>query len=253
MKHCAARSRHAQRGCRQPPPSPPTTSAAAPITSPNHHPSPPAAAAPAAADARLLRQYTDSFTGAGVDSSQFVLAATDTGMAEARSAAVAPGFAHMEPLIASLAAYILPGPQSKATTQDTSLTSPGISMTTGENAGAAFGTVAGAATDQGAFAVAASTAMPLAAPRGTPGTSRGSTLKTFDPTDVRGAGKSHAVMVKSIGMNLLPAGSFANSDRGDGPYAISSAGQAVASAYSSRFDVTNPTNGKLPWRRRRRR
>jgi hypothetical protein len=92
-----------------------------------------------------------------------------------------------------------------------------------------------------AVTVAASNAMPLAQPEGTPGTSRGVTLRTFNPTSATGVGAKKDVIVgASIGMALLPAGSFSQSDTGDGPHAISSAGQAVASSFSSRYDVTAP-------------
>ena len=195
---------------------------------------------PAAADARLLRQYIDSLTGSGVDKSTQVLAATDN--AEARALSLAPGFAHMEATIGALASYVFPGPQNKASTPD-------INQVIGEFPAAAFAPVAASATDQGAVAVAASSGMLLAQPRGTPGTARGSTLKTYDPPDMLGVGKSHRVMTLSAALSLPPAGSFSQSDRGDGPHAIASAGEAVASSFSSRFDVTNPTNGKLPWRR----
>lgn len=67
---------------------------------------------PGAADARLLRQTTDSFTGTGVDKSWMVLATTD--VAESRAQSASQGFEHMEATVTALATDLYPGSQVRA-------------------------------------------------------------------------------------------------------------------------------------------
>ena len=102
---------------------------------------------------------------------------------------------------------------------------------------AAFGPVAGAVTDTGHGALAASGALPLAAPAGARDVarSRAHLLMTTDPTSpLRGAGRRGAVDLQSVGANLPAGGAFSMSEMGDGAHAIAHAGEAVAVAYSSR-------------------
>lgn len=178
-------------------------------------------------------------TGSGVDKSWMVSA--NTLHAESRTQSRGVGFPHFEGTEVAIAASIFPGSQTRVATND-------IRQNNGpalEVPGAAFGPVALSATDQGAYAVAASDSMYQAQPQGTPGTSRGSTLRTFNPSTLGAAAKGTQVLGASVGMQLPPPGSFSESDRGDGPNAISSAGEAVAASYSSQIDVTQPVWGKL--------
>jgi hypothetical protein len=104
---------------------------------------------------------------------------------------------------------------------------------------AIFSTVALSVTDQGAVASAAADAMPLAYPKGTPGAAQGTTLKTFAPFTVKGAGVKHDAMGFSAGFALLPSTALGISDVGDGPNAVAAAGAAVATSFSSKMDITN--------------
>ncbi|KAI8463318.1 MAG: hypothetical protein J3K34DRAFT_462491 [Monoraphidium minutum] len=192
---------------------------------------------------RSLAQYTDSMTGGGVDKSVMLLAATGMG-AEAKSAPRSPGFAHVEGSVAAVAAD---GnfPRTRVSTGAGIAQNNGVHA--GEFSGATFGVNAVSILDTGPIAGAVPSGMRLSEAKGTPGTSRGSTLETYAPVYVRGAGAMHNVAVgAAVGLGLPTARSFSQSEQGDGPHAISLAGEAVAVAFSSRFDVTNPLYATRP-------
>jgi hypothetical protein len=100
---------------------------------------------------------------------------------------------------------------------------------------AAFGPVALSNTDtNAALSVSLSKAMPLATAEGTPGSSRGNTLPVFAPLTSKGLGKTGLVATASVGTTDKPSDAFSMSEMGDGPHAISHAGEAVASSWAGK-------------------
>jgi hypothetical protein len=191
-----------------------------------------ARARPGAPAARLLRQ-ANSFGAQGLDKSAILKGFSQTDNAEALAQSVSLGFAVNEITVGAFATAAgggAVGPLGDAATGDVferSGAAPSI---------AAFGAAAVSSTPGGATAVAAADSMPLAAPSGTPGTARGTTLASFDPVTLSGGGKLKNVMTSSVGTTNPAAGAFAQSDQGDGPHALASAGDAVASAYAAKLD-----------------
>ncbi|KIZ04077.1 hypothetical protein MNEG_3878 [Monoraphidium neglectum] len=186
----------------------------------------------AARAARLLRQTTETYVGAGIDKSVALKGFSSTDHAEALAIAQSLGIEHDEASISAVSSGRFPGPSSSVVTDDVDEDAGGgtpiISLAT-------FGATAVASTSGGAVAVAGSEAMPMAAPIGAPGTAMSTTITSFTPTTIpKGTGKLGDVMLMSIGANNKAAGSFSESEAGDGPHAISAAGEAVASAYSSK-------------------
>jgi hypothetical protein len=115
-------------------------------------------------------------------------------------------------------------------------TSSNVYTTSGEVEApvAAFGSLALSVTDK-ALAASAPESMQLAQNKGTRGASRGTTMPAFEPQDVgKGVGYQKKVQVASVGLNNRPSNSFSMSERGDGPHAVSRAGEAVSAAMSSK-------------------
>jgi hypothetical protein len=194
--------------------------------------------APGAAAARALRQHTDAMTGRGIDKSALTLATTE--YAEASSNGLSAGLSHSEPSLVAAASQTFPAGMSRVSTP-TVVLNQGAS----EMPAAAFRTAAVAATAGGAAAVSLSEGMLLAEDVRAPGASRGSTLNTFNPPDAgRGAGKQGLVRLASVGVNSRPAKAYTISEMGDGPHAISHAGEAVATAFSSSEHDLRPNTAR---------
>jgi len=214
---------------------------------------PPQQHAGGATAARALRQVTDSLVGMRVNKSNLIVAATQN--AESVSDEEATGIAVSESSLAAVASQTFPSSMSRVST-------PNLYHHDGvrELPAATFRTVAVSTTTGGAAAVAAPESMALAAKAGTPGTARGSTMRTFDPDPPpRGLGRQGLVQTASVGLTDRPSGAFTISAMGDGPHAIAQAGEAVASAYSSKDSELRADHSKgfrrslLGGRRQRRR
>jgi hypothetical protein len=160
------------------------------------------------------------------------------------------GITHNEVSVPSYAGGRYPGPWSDVATSD-------VFVRTGMGAWdasvAAFGPTAVSSTSGGATALSASEAVPLAAPKGTPGTSRAVELASFDPVTLKGVGATKSVMLSSWGANHLPGTAFAQSDIGEGPHAFAIAGEATAIAYASNDNPPATVSEAEASRRRRRR
>jgi hypothetical protein len=164
----------------------------------------------------------------GIDRSHVAVAITLN--AQATSEAESLGVQHNEASIAALAAYRMPAGTSRVATTGGLFDMGGV----GEAGAAALGPVAVATTDQGYLAASVSNGMPLANGKDVPGTARANTRPVFEPQHSHGVGKSKMVQVASVGLNSITPNSFAMSEMGDGPHAISEAGFAVSGSYSSK-------------------
>ena len=166
------------------------------------------------------------------------IAATE--QAEAMSNARAIGVQHGEVTEAAVSSQIAPGAQGKTATQGTGSGSRHFTQQgTAELSWAAMGATAASITRMGYASVSASNGMPLSVPKDprksrarVEAVSRGQTMDLFTPKDLTGVGKQKVVQVASAGANLPPAVTFSHSQMGDGPNAISHAGQAVAASFA---------------------
>lgn len=225
------------------PPPPPPPPEPPPEPPPAGPPRAPGGAAPIA-PLRRLSQTTDSFVGRGINKDDMLKGYSATDYAEALSQARSLGIDHNEATVRSISAALLPGPLSKSGTDDVFLQAGAAFLRPSITA---FGPMAETDTQGGATAVAAPQAMPQASAD----TAMSTTANGFTPTLARGAGTRHDVMTASVGTNLLPAGSFGESEQGDGPYAIAAAGDAVASSMSSKPDNNvrgHPKSNMYYWR-----
>jgi hypothetical protein len=139
---------------------------------------------------RALRQWTDSKTGL---STTKPIRTAVTLNAEANSQPNTVGVHQLEATQAALSSVHYPGAMSRVATRDAG--SPAMLQAGGstELPIAAWGTVAVSSTINGATAIAGSEAMPLAVPAGTPGASRGTTMTSFNPMDIKGSGATGQV------------------------------------------------------------
>jgi hypothetical protein len=197
-------------------------------------------AGPAAAG-RSLRQYTDTRTGQAIDKSRMVLSNTiwASTLSITSSRTVANDATTKRAVAATTTDGKLPG-STIAATFDYQLERGDV-----EPSGAAFRASSVSMTDtEKAYASSQPDGMPLALPdtykNGRPiaGVSTGSTLAGFDPNPVVPARandvRQHGTpSVASIGLPLPASRSFAISDNGDGPHAMSTANEAVATSWSS--------------------
>jgi hypothetical protein len=182
--------------------------------------------AAAARPLRRLEQYTGSIAGPTRDKDT-EMALASTIVAESRSQSSTLGVAHDRTTQVAVAGDGLPGPLARGATEDLAFHSGVV----GELPLAAYGPLAASRTDGGAVAVAASEAMSFTHPAGTPGTAHTSTLSAFHyPPPKHDGGPPIGASITAGA--LRPSGSFGITGNGDGPHAIASAGDAVASAFS---------------------
>ena len=168
-------------------------------------------------------------TGAETDKSRYQVARTVNAQALSTTSAVVQQNEITAAAVAQGRWY--PGPESKIST---SVTSPTQSDQFGQQGAvelpaAAWGRAAVADTTNGALAIAASDAMPLSQPDGTPGAARAVTMPVMNPTMPRLRGTTAA-----LGVNYLPSNAYGMSELGDGPNAVAHAGEAVAASMASR-------------------
>jgi hypothetical protein len=162
-----------------------------------------------------------------------VFAATaGANMAEARSQSNIVAIQHRDITLAALSSDWYPGPQTSQATPDLmQRTGPATEVPI-----AAFRTAAVSTTVNGAVAVAAPDSMPFS-PRNAPGAARSAVYQTFDPADgVRAAAtdKMELIRAASVGSALPPSNAFSISAMGDGPNAVASANEAVATAFAGK-------------------
>jgi hypothetical protein len=192
------------------------------------------------AGARELRQLINTRASRGTRKPALAVAITPFAQAVAHISAA--GLQHNEATIKSVANEAFPRSGARVATR-TSFHAGGDA----EAGIAAFGPISLSQTDTGAIAASAADSMPLAMPKGTPGAARGNTLAVFEPQDSGhgpGAAGTGLVMTGSLGVTGRPSNSFAMSEMGDGPNAISQAGDATASAFSSR-DVDGSAQAQM--------
>ncbi|GBF98991.1 hypothetical protein Rsub_11795 [Raphidocelis subcapitata] len=195
--------------------------------------------APPAGAARQLRQVINTRTSRGVRKPPLAVAIALKAQAVAHISG--SGLQHNEATVKSIANDNFPRAGARVATH-TSFHAGGEV----EAGIAAFGPVSLSQTDTGALAASAADSMPLAMPEGTPGAARGNTLEVFVPQDAHGSGGggSGLVMTASLGVTGRPSNAFAMSEMGDGPHAIAQAGEATASAFSSR-DVDGSAQAQM--------
>ncbi|GBF98001.1 hypothetical protein Rsub_11112 [Raphidocelis subcapitata] len=185
-------------------------------------PGPAAAARPL----RRMAQYTNSLAGPSQDTDKD-MALASTVVAESRSQGNTLGIAHDRTTQVAIASDAHPGPLARGSADELTF----HAGASGELPMAAYGPIAISRSDSGAIAVAAAEAMPLAHPAGTPGTAQTTTLSAFDyPPPKLSGGPPIGSSVTTGALN--PSNSFGISGSGDGPHAIASAGEAVASSFS---------------------